>query len=102
MEKDFVCLLQMVFVGDRRRKSRKGVGVEARLVEAPDPRGWCGEPWYLQHYALGLVALGLACEQRSACGVLKHLANTFVGLRRALQVLVASNFLLHFLALLRS
>jgi hypothetical protein len=43
---------------------------------------------------------GAAGQKSSAGGVLKHLADTLVGLGRALKVLVGTNLLANFLTLL--
>lgn len=56
----------------------------------------------LQNRALALLAAPLAAarKQSGAGGVLKHLADTLVGLGRALEVLVGTNLLADVLTLL--
>lgn len=54
----------------------------------------------LQDQALVLLVAAFSLQQGSASGVLKHLANTLVGLGRAFQVLVGTNLLANLLTLL--
>ena len=55
---------------------------------------------HLQHHALVLLAGTTAARQQSgASGVLEDLADTLVGLGRALEVLVGTNLLANLLTL---
>lgn len=82
----------------RRVRGRLRAKIVLVVVES-----WSVQSCPLQNRALALLASSLAAarEKGSASGVLEHLADTLVGLGRALKVLVGTDLLANVLTLLR-